>query len=139
MVFYQQLLKKKNKERLQKFLADLEESTEKEIIEIILNCGTRFSSPDRYLSLIKDERLKTRTAQIITIAENRFNAYNNERLRNEFSPENDFDFCLRQIAEISRKEKMAKLMSQIKEAEEGKDKKKLAKFIKEYNFLLRKK
>ncbi len=139
IVFYPQLLKKMNKEKLQEALVGLKDSVSKEIIEIILNCGTRFSSPNRYLGLIKDERLKTRTAQLITIAENRFNAYNEGQSRNDFSPKDDFDFCLKQLTEILRREKMDKLMIQIKEAEKAKDKATLAKLIKAYNLLLRKK
>lgn len=139
MIFYPKIIKDKKSAQLKIVLKNLQKSDTKEIIGIILKCNTQFSTPNRYLDLIKDERLKTKVARLITIAENSFSAYNDDQSSGEFLPEENFDFCLRKVKEILRKEKLEHLTAKIKVAEKSNSKEQLAELIKTYNLLLRKK
>ncbi len=139
IIFYPKIIKNGKTSQLKIVLKNLQKSDTKEIIDVILECNTQFPTPDRYLDLIKEERLKTKVAQLITIAENSFNAYSEDKLSGEFSPEENFDFCLEKVKEILRKEKLEDLTVKIKMAEKVNDKERLTELIKTYNLLLRKK
>ena len=110
----------------------------RQILAIITESGARFTDPNSYLELIEDERLRTRVARLVTVAEKQFASYNDDRSGRGFSATEEFNTCLKGLREISRKKQMEGLLAELKEAEAAGDKDRAKEIMKHYSAAARK-
>lgn len=108
------------------------------ILTIITESGAKFTNPNNYLELIDDERLRTKVARLVTVAEKQFASYNDDRSGRGFSANEEFNTCLKELKEISRKKQMESLLAELKEAEASGNKERVKEIMKRYSTAARK-
>jgi len=137
VLFYSELIESIKEKDVQELFALELKADALEVLKIIIESGVRFSDPDSYLKLIHDDRLKTKTARLITIAENHFASYNEGLASDNLLPSDELALCIKELKEVSRKKKLDILSEKIKNAEADHDKD-LPGLLKEYSRLARK-
>ncbi|MBD3238103.1 MAG: DNA primase [Candidatus Moranbacteria bacterium] len=115
----------KNKQRLR---------PSEQILKIILAKAIVFKKPISYLNMIEQESLKTHLARLITVGEK---YYQEQEEVLDFDAKAELDFYLTRFKQIIKKQNQADLLADIKEAEQAKDKKLVAKLVRQYNELIK--
>ena len=137
LMFYPSALDKSSQDKLKEILKNQPDTAIVKIIKIVMENGVKFSNPNQYLKIIKDEDLKTKAARLLMIAENHFNDYNGEN-KIKFSPEADLQFCLIKLDDFSKKNNLQTLAGKIRKAEQDKNVKELKELLGQYNEALKK-